>query len=554
MRQMALLLAGVFSASMYYRMAAQVPTGNISASAGYVGNELCRSCHKSIFESYETTAMAHASGPATEGLIPADFLHQPSNIHFRIYKEGDAAWLSFERPGDAMVRGKRQLLYFIGSGHRGRSYLFSVDGFLFESPVNWYARKQVWDMAPAYGNARQLPMNLPAFISCLNCHVSGAQAPVAGTENRYPSPPFSYSGVTCERCHGPGAAHLKGGPIVDPAKLPPKQRDEVCMQCHLEGKVAIVRQGRQLADFRPGQILSDYVEYYVLKTNQAEQLGALSQFEALGESVCKKQSGDSMSCTSCHDPHSSPTAEQRVSFYRGKCLVCHGAVFGAQHHAQNPDCTECHMPSSPSSDVAHTEVTDHRILRRPLIAPEMLQNLSSRSAKPELLAFDSSDEAAHDARDLALAWETLADSGNVGAQSEAERWLQLAAKQRPSDPAVLSTLGYLDQIRGDREQARALYQQALALDPTLLDAATNLGVLEAQSGHDNVALKLWQRAFERAPGRSNIGMNLAKVSCSAGKLEDARNAVLRVLEFNPDLPSAKTLLEHLNATPPSCSF
>jgi len=57
---------------------------------------------------------------------------------------------------------------------------------------------------------------------------------------------------------------------------------------------------------------------------------------------------------------------------------------------------------------------------------------------------------------------------------------------------------------------RELYRRALALDPNLIDASTNLGVLEAQSGHLSEAVKLWQGAFQRAPGRSSSGMNLAR--------------------------------------------
>ena len=97
---------------------------------------------------------------------------------------GRRVWLSFERPGDPAVRGKRELLYYIGSGRRGLSYLFAQDGFLFESPVNWYSHERRWDMAPAYQDAREIPLNLPAFTSCLRCHVSGMRA--SGQRNRKP--------------------------------------------------------------------------------------------------------------------------------------------------------------------------------------------------------------------------------------------------------------------------------------------------------------------------------------------------------------------------------
>jgi len=521
-------------------------------SNGFVGNQACAGCHSSIYNSYAKTSMAQASGPAMDSLMPADFVHKKSGVHFRIYPEDGKVWLNFERPNDAAVRGRRELLYYIGSGRRGRSYLFAVDGFLFESPVNWYTDRRVWDMAPAYGNASEIPMNLPAFTSCLHCHFSGMQPPAPGTENRYPTPPFSYSGVTCERCHGPGAAHTKGGPIVNPAKLDATRRDAVCMQCHLEGKAAIERPGRHIYEFRPGQQLSDYIRYFVFADQQRPGLGAVSQFEALAQSVCKKKSREAMSCTSCHDPHSEPSAAERASYYRQKCLACHGAKFGTTHHADEPDCAACHMPSSLSTDVAHTEVTDHRILRRAPISPQLLQDGNAQSGLPRLVRFPDAQKTDEDVRDLALAWESLVNGGMTAAAPETERLLGSAIEKSPNDPALLSALGYYAQKKGDIDRARELYEKALAIDPTLIDAATNLGAIEANRGHSREAVRLWEDAFQRAPGQSRIGMNLARLFCGAGQPDAARDYVLRVLEFNPDLPEAKSLLQRLNGAPPKC--
>lgn len=518
---------------------------------GYAGNQACAGCHSSIYESYVRTSMANASGLAIDNLIPGDFVHQKSGVHYRIYAEDGKVWLNFERPNDPEVRGKRQLLYYIGSGRRGRGYLFAVDGFVFESPVNWYTDRHVWDMPPAYGNVSQIPMNLPAFTSCLHCHVSGLQPPNEGTQNHYPIPPFSFSGVTCERCHGPGAAHTKGGAIVNPAKLAPARRDAVCMQCHLEGKAAIERPGRHVYDFQPGQDLSDYIRYFIFAEPQ-RGLGAVSQVEALAQSVCKKKSGDAMSCTSCHDPHYEPSAAERVSYYRGKCLVCHGAKFGTTHHTDQPDCAACHMPSSLSTDVAHTEVTDHRILRRPPISPQFLQDGNTQPSLPRLVRFPDSQKTDDDMREFALAWESLVDGGMTAAAPETERLLRSAIEKSPNDPALLSALGYSAQKKGDIDHARELYEKALGIDPTLIEAATNLGVIEANRGHLREAVKLWGDAFQRAPGQSRIGMNIARVLCDAGQPSKARDYVLRVLEFNPDLPEAKNLLQRLNGSAPTC--
>ena len=111
--------------------------------------------------------MARASGRAIENVIPADFVHSKSGVHYRIHPEANRVWLDFDRPNDSAVRGKRELLYYIGSGRRGLSYLFAQNGFLFESPVNWYGHEQRWDMAPAYQSATEIPLNLPAFTSSI---------------------------------------------------------------------------------------------------------------------------------------------------------------------------------------------------------------------------------------------------------------------------------------------------------------------------------------------------------------------------------------------------
>jgi hypothetical protein len=394
-------------------------------------------------------------------------------------------------------------------------------------------------------------MNLPAYPSCLTCHVSGMQAPVAGTENKYPDPPFFYPGVTCERCHGSGASHVKGGPIVNPDKLTFAKRDSVCMQCHLEGKVAIENAGKHVYEFRPGDDLSDYISHFVLAKSSVPGLGAVGQFEALAQSVCKQKSGDAMSCTSCHDPHSSPIAAERVALFRGKCLACHGSEFDARHHAKQPDCTSCHMPASMSKDIAHTEVTDHRILRRPKSVASS-HDAMTEASPGKLLPFPASDHHGNDIRDLGLAWESLEENGVPGAELNAEHYLKLAAKSDPTDTAVLSELAYLEQESGHVAKARTLYERALVIDPNLVDAATNLGVIDAGSGDLPGAAKLLEGAFRRAPGKSNIGMDLARVYCAEGHIDDARNYIRQLLRFNPDFFPAKKMLVELSADPPAC--
>jgi len=79
-------LVAVMLLCMLHLSVSQPSGGTTTAdSSGYVGNEACAKCHASIYESYTRTAMANASGPATENLIVGELHHQPSEVNYRIY-------------------------------------------------------------------------------------------------------------------------------------------------------------------------------------------------------------------------------------------------------------------------------------------------------------------------------------------------------------------------------------------------------------------------------------------------------------------------------------
>jgi len=276
----------------------------------------------------------------------------------------------------------------------------------------------------------------------------------------------------------------------------------------------------------------------------------VSQSEAPAESACKRKSGDALLCTGCHDPHSAPRPEQRVAYYRSRCLTCHGETFGKTHHARTPDCTSCHMPRILSSDVAHTQATDHRILRKPDL--EVAAVPFREVAHPKLVRFPTEAGQATK-RDLVLGWLALAEAGNAVAEAEEGKILPEAAKEYPHDAAILSAYAYRELQHNQIQHARELYEAALASDPLNADAAVNLGVLEAQGGSFEKARTLWRGAFERVPWRSPVGMNLARLSCNFGNREDAETYLRRVLQFNPDLKDARTMLGQLESQPDFCA-
>ena len=558
---------------------AQIPVTGASAQsivpAAPPGNEACAKCHSNIFETYVKTPMARGSGPATQGFLPGEFVHAASGVRYRVYLENGDAWMRFDREGEAPLHGKRKLEYFIGSGLRGKTFTFSDESFSFELPINFYSRPGgspggVWDMEPKSQRANEMPLTSPAASSCLSCHTSDAQAPEAGTENKYRSPLFAHGGVTCERCHGSDVSHgvteqksLKSGAeisranapgragTVNPAKLAPSRRDAVCMQCHLEGNASVSQPGRHLFEFRPGDDLSEFVRYYVYSGDGKDNARAVGQFEALAQSKCKRVTGDAMTCTTCHDPHSSPAASERVGYFRGKCLTCHGEPFGAKHHVEQQNCAACHMQRLSTMDVGHTQASDHRILRMPPQVAGPAED-PARGATPEtkLVRFPPVEEIS--LRGLALAWTSLAGAGSNYAFEQSQKLLPEALAQHPDDPDLLAAVGFSEQLRGLTDQAREHYEHALRVQPLALDAAANLGLIEANAGHLDRAAALWKSAFERAPGRSSLGINLARAWCLSGHGEQAKATIGRVLEFNPDFSTARGMLKQLENGEVTC--
>jgi Tfp pilus assembly protein PilF len=501
-----------------------------------VGNEACGTCHRAIVDRYSQTAMARTSGPAEPHLIEGAFHHAPSDVSYRVYREGETAFLAYERSGPSGLHGRQQLKYYVGSNTRGRTFLFDIDGFLYQSPINYFAAKHVWDMSPGYGQLRAMELNHPVDATCLFCHASRVQSPVTGTVNRFAGEPFLQAGVSCERCHGPGSEHAAGrGSMVNPAKLTGERRDGICMQCHLEGVARITRAGRHQQDYAPGAILSDSLAIFVPADAATQDLGAVSQVEALARSRCKLPSGDRLSCITCHDPHRQVTGTEKAGYYRARCIGCH-APKADHHYQEQQDCTTCHMPRADSADIGHTMVTDHRIVRTP-------RPSSGSSAIERLVQFDKADP---DARDLGLAYGEVALRGNAFAAREAMRLLEQALPEHDDDVEVLTRLGYLYQSQGDLDRAAALYDRALKRDPDRGLVATNLGVFYARRGLLPRALTIWREAFDMNPQLTDLGLNLARGLCADGRPDDARQVVRRALDHNPDAGPARLLLSELN--------
>ncbi len=541
--------------------------GSAAETPSYIGNAACARCHEAIARAYAETPMARSSGEAIAEFNGGAFTHQPSGVSYRMVSEGGKLFLEYERGGTAAIKGRRQMLYFIGSNAAGRSFLFSQDRYLFQSPVTYYSQSKRWGVSPGYEANREMRLNRPVDANCLFCHASQLQ-PIYGAQNRFADQPFKYGGVSCERCHGPGSLHVEGkAKLVNPAKLDPTRRDSICAQCHLSGESRVESPNKRLAQFRPGDLLADYVSFFVFENAGARGLKVNSHVENMAGSACKLKSGDRMSCMSCHDPHSVPKPQASAAWFRSRCLQCHqmeklsGVHNGAS--AQELNCAGCHMPRVRAVDGGHGVMTDHSIaLRGPL--PGTRPGTGAEPLRPphKTLVADAARRLVpfpgfrSDDRTLGIAYaEVSLVSASQFHESEARRLLTAALNAREGtgaaqagDAEFFARLGFLHQQRGALPQAALAYEIALQVEPHRTDALVNLGGIYAAQGRIEEAEKLWREALGQNAGLTEAAVNLALAYRSEGKLLQARELLQRAISFDPDSEQIRQLLKEIGSS------
>jgi Flp pilus assembly protein TadD len=452
---------------------------NVKSEIAYIGDARCAACHEGICKSYHAHPMGRsaaktrapssiekydtaANNPLKIGPYRIEAAHTAEGIVQRVAANDASGMPLPEYAATADIA--------IGSGTRGRSYLSLEQGAVWQSPMSWYSHDSRWDLSPGFdlGNGGRRAIGK----DCLFCHVHRVD-PVPRSQNRYRTPFLDLqAAIGCERCHGPGALHdseRTGGlipegmdtSIVNPKHLPSELQSSICAQCHLQGQERVPRRGRDAFEYRPGLPFEQFVGVFVRHPSVADANRSVGQFEQMEQSRCYAASDRRLGCTSCHDPHAVPPAASRESFYRARCNACHqsnGCTAPLPDRQSKQDsCVGCHMPRTGSSNVPHTSITNHRIVRRPgsAAAPPQL----SPGAEP-LIAFQTGRFAPPEAerrRDLgiALAWESLKlPSGSGGMQ----RMVAALAEARLS--ASLKTW------RGDSEAWLALSQARAAAGET----------------------------------------------------------------------------------------
>jgi tetratricopeptide (TPR) repeat protein len=352
------------------------PYLNTGPGAAYVGTQACVACHREEYESYLETMHSRSLNEVDASAEPPDAMFEvpESNRSYRVYRDANEVR---HRQSVRMTNSSEVALadyplrYVVGSGNLARTYLIETDGFLMESPITWYALQKEWWLSPGYeGNDSGFAR--PVYFDCMNCH-AGHVEPDRDSDGRMA---VHETAIGCERCHGPGELHVReraaakeiagrlDPTIVNPLHLDRERREAVCAQCHLRGKATVELTGRRVRDFRPGLRYTDFCMDYALESKDGS-MAFVGQVEQMRASRCYAAS-ETLTCTTCHDPHARPAEADRVIHYRQRCLACHdqrGCAL-AEHErlakTAQDDCTLCHMPST-TTDIPHVAATNHRI-------------------------------------------------------------------------------------------------------------------------------------------------------------------------------------------------
>ena len=337
--------------------------------------------------------------------------------------------------------------------------------------------------------------------------------------------------------------------IVNPALLEPSLRDAVCEQCHLIGDHRVVRAGRREEDYRPGLPFERFWAVLVQPADGGESR-FVGQVEQMHESQCFRGSQGRLGCISCHDPHRLPSLEQKVAYYRDRCLHCHGdrgcSLAANVRLAQSPDddCTNCHMHRVTNVDIPHAASANHRIPRSgqqddPSASPSKTLSRTRRRPVPFHREVVDARQQTELGRDIGVA---LCRSDEDGARI-ALPLLEKALAARPDDATAWEAKGFASGKVGRDDESLAAFQQALAREPSRESALVAAAYQTVKMDRRQDATGFWQRAIAISPLRSDYHAELAFVYVHDGNWKNAAAECREALRLNPSwVEIRKTLI------------
>ncbi len=352
---MTLLMLGVLEAvlasSTLQSLVQRWNPRKIPRDTAFVGDQICAQCHKkqTVLHAQSPMGMAMQSVAASRVLVENPLLTYRNGPYSYSIKRQNQQSIYTVTDGKGTI--SLPILYAVGQGLAGQTYLLEDQGVFYESRVSFY--QKIGGLDITIGAPNETPSSLKLAVgrllsenevgNCFGCHSTG------GMNGGKLSLEKVTPGVGCEACHGPGGPHVTaiqsgtpGGKLVyNPANLSGDQlSQDFCGSCHLGS--------------------NDFEELRKMQVNNI-------RFQPYRIFYSKCYSDDRrISCTACHDAHEA--VNQDPKHYDAKCIACHSSQALNAEQQSGPaickvgtkDCVSCHMPKAEPPG-AHFMFTDHYI-------------------------------------------------------------------------------------------------------------------------------------------------------------------------------------------------
>ncbi len=547
--------------------------------------QACRGCHAGIYDSYIKTGMGQSFGLALKSKSVAEFNSRAiyDSIHDFYYKpfwNDDSLYVEeFRLEGkDTVHRRTEKVSHIVGSGQHTNSHICSFNGYLFQAPITFYTQKHQWDFAPGFEAGFNSRFTRVIGLECMTCH-NGLPEFEEGSVNKYK---IVRLGIDCERCHGPGEAHVNSKlksetidtskhidySIVNPKKLSRDLQMSLCQRCHLQG-LAVLKKGKDFDDFKPGMNLSDVWDVFLPETNENRNKFIMASHpERLRMSKCYNSSD--LSCITCHNPHVS-VKETPVESFNGKCKNCHQSKSCTEkmevRNEKKDNCSGCHMPKSGSIDIPHVFITDHFISKQ-LHQPATMDSNELNKVKSylRLKCYTQDNPSAAIMAEAYLSFyekfsprEYLLDSAatylfgeKTSAMTEEMIHYYFLKKdysnlvtagnkiQKDSiqSPWTFYRIGEAHYLLGNYLPAFQYFNEAYEMQPLNFDFQNKLGAALTQLGRFDEAKRVYERILSEhskfEPAWSNLGYLLMR----EGDFKKAEEYFDKAISLNPDYENA----------------
>jgi tetratricopeptide (TPR) repeat protein len=433
-------------------------------------------------------------------------------------------------------------------------------------PVSWYSERDgFWAMSPGYDRPAHLDFRRLIAEDCMSCHNGYPRGAVQDDGNGPKFPEPLPEGIDCQRCHGPGQAHvdaikandLEAGrrAIANPATFDRERQLETCMQCHLETTSSplpfqIRRYERPPFSYTPGEPLGDYFIHF----DHAPGAGREDKFEIAGgayrlrKSACFQRSD--MTCTTCHDPHDIPRGAKAVQHYVAVCQSCHQSVHRTgvpqvRGVAAGATCLDCHMPKRRAEDAVHVVMTDHRIQRhRPaedLLAPRSeADNFEHGGYRGEVVVYYPPKLPPTPENELYVALAQVQQGSNLTAGIP--RLEQAIEKYRPERADFYFELARAYSKTSNYDADIRWCEEALRRDPNFTPALKELAAAATATGRLAQAAQALEKAVALRPRDSDAFADLGNVYLQQDRVEDALRALQQALSLDASMPQANNTM------------